>query len=93
PLDQVYNLKHAGAHIYLMEHLETLKVVSAIIERGALPARVQVPAEPDLTGPMASEARVRKFLADVATGDADLEDPRATDPKIWRRFVMETSLC
>jgi hypothetical protein len=93
PESQIYNLRHAGVHMELMEHLETLKVVSAIIQRGALPTRVQVPAEPSLIGPMASRTAVRKFLADVAAGETDLDDPRATDPKIWRRFVMETSLC
>ncbi len=93
PDTQVYDLRDADTHMELMEHIETLKVVSAVIERGALPARVQVPAEPSLIGPMASRTAVRRFLADVEAGEAELDDPRATDPKIWRRFVMETSLC
>jgi len=93
PDSQVYNLKKAEDHMELMEHYETLKVISAIIERGTLPARVQIPEEPSLAGPMASAKAVRKFLTEFAAGEATMDDPRATDPRIWRRIVEGSTLC
>ena len=94
PRAQCFDLVHAGEHLSLMEHQETLAVIHHLVETGALPAAVTVP---DATyggdKPRASDAELSAFLADAAAGRLALADPRVTDEAMLNRLIAGTSLC
>ncbi len=92
PDSQVFNLKKAKKHQELLEHPETLRVVNHLIQRNKMPKRVKAP-DKILGGSKASLRATAEFMAQVAAGKIKRTDPKAMDPKVWRRIVQETNLC
>ncbi len=92
PDNQVFNLKKAGEHQELLEHPETLKVITRLIEKDQMPQSVTAPSR-SLGRPKASKQAVAQFMADVAVGQLTRNDTRAVDERIWRRIVQEVNLC
>ena len=94
PDERVYDLNLAWDHQALLEHRETLEVVTHIIEHDRLPGAVHVADE--IYGghkPKASDAELQRFLTEVAAGTATRNDPRATDESMLNKLVEEISLC
>ena len=92
PDRQVFDLKKAKNHQQLLEHPETLTVISRLVEQDKMPETVKVP-DKSLGSPRASKKAAVKFLEDVAAGKIKRKDPGALDKKIWRRIIQEASLC
>jgi hypothetical protein len=92
PDSQVFNLKKAKNHQELLEHLETLTVISRLVEQDKMPKTAKVP-DKSLGSPRASLKTAAKFLEDVAAGKIKRTDAKALDEKIWRRIIQEASLC
>jgi hypothetical protein len=89
---QVFNLKKAKKHQELLEHTETLTVISRLIQQDRMPKTIKVPDQ-SLGGPKASLKSAERFIGDVAAGTIKRSDPGALDQKIWRRIVQEANLC
>jgi hypothetical protein len=92
PDSQVFNLKKARKHQQLLEHTETLAVISRLIEQDRMPQTVPVP-DKSLGSPRASMKAVTQFLEDVAAGNIKRSDPGTLDERIWRRIIQEAILC
>jgi pimeloyl-ACP methyl ester carboxylesterase len=92
PDSQVFNLKKAKKHQELLEHRETLKVITLLIEQGKMPKTVKVP-DKSLGSPRASMKTAEQFIEDVAAGKIKRTDSKALDKKIWRRIIQEANLC
>ena len=92
PLDQIYDLQQARNHSELMEHRETLAVVTALVDQGRLPVSIRTRDE-RLGVAKASIRRMNTLIDDIVAGRIARNDPRASDPAVWRRFVEEASLC
>ena len=92
PDSQVFNLKKAKKHQELLEHPETLKVISRLIQQDRIPKTVKAP-DRTLGGPKASIKAAEQFIEDVAAGKIKRTDPGALNQKIWRRIVQEANLC
>ena len=92
PDSQVFNLKKAKKHQELLEHPETLKVISRLIQQDRMPKTVKAP-DRTLGGPKASIKAAEQFIEDVAAGKIKRTDPGALNQKIWRRIVQEANLC
>ena len=92
PDNQVFNLKKAKKHQELLEHPETLKVISRLVEQDKMPKTVKVP-DKSLGRPRASMKAAAQFIEEVAAGKIKRADSKALDEKIWRRIIQEASLC
>jgi pimeloyl-ACP methyl ester carboxylesterase len=92
PDHQVFNLKKAKKHQQLLEHQETLKVITRLIEQDKMPKTIKVP-DKSLGSPRASMKAAAQFIEDAAAGKIKRTDSKALDEKIWRRIIQEASLC
>ena len=92
PDSQVYNLTKAKKHYELLEHPETLTVVSRLVEKDRIPKTVKVP-DKSWAGPKASKKAIREFIDAVAAGKIKRTDSQALDEKLWRRIIQEIDLC
>jgi pimeloyl-ACP methyl ester carboxylesterase len=92
PDSQVFNLKKAKKHQELLEHPETLKVITRLVEQDKMPKTVKVP-DKSLGSPRASMKTARQFIEDVAAGKIKRTDSKALNKKIWRRIIQESNLC
>lgn len=90
----VYSLKVAADHGELVEHEETLQVLQKLIENDRLPKPATIKAKDRTLGvDKASRATANQLVADIVAGRVSSTDPRANDPKIWRRLIEDTVLC
>ena len=92
PDGQVFNLKKAKKHQELLEHTETLKVISRLVEQDKMPKTIKV-LDKSLGSPRVSTKAAAQFIEDVAAGKIKRTDSKAMDEKIWRRIIQEASLC
>ena len=92
PYSQVYDLRKAKKHQELLEHSETLEVVTRLIQTGRMPTSVKAP-DKTLGGPKASLKATEEFMQQVAAGKIKRTDKKARDKKVWRRIVQEVNLC
>ncbi len=92
PDSQIFNLKKAKKHQELLEHPETLAVISSLIQQDRMPKTIKAPDQ-SLGGSRASLKAAEKFIGDVAAGKIKRTDPGALDQRIWRRIVQEVNLC
>ena len=92
PPQQIYNLKLARKHGDLVEHVETLNVVSDLITHGRLPKKLNVPDE--LLGVERAQVKeMRSFIDGVVSKQFTKSDSTVSDQAFWRRFLEEASLC
>ncbi len=92
PDGQVFNLKKAKKHQELLEHTETLKVISRLVEQDKMPKTIKV-LDKSLGSPRVSTKAAAQFIEDVAAGKIKRTDSKAMDEKIWRRIIQEANLC
>ena len=92
PSNQIYPLKKASDHGTLVEHEETLQVLQRLIEDNQLPKAATIKAANRTLGfEKASRAAADQLVADIVAQKVAPDDPRANDPKIWRRLVEDIS--
>jgi Lecithin:cholesterol acyltransferase len=88
PDSQIFNLAKAKKHFDLLEHRETLTVVSRLVERDRMPKTVKVPDQ-SWAGPKASKKALRKLMDAVSAGKIKRTDSMALNKRIWRRIIQE----
>ena len=82
----------ARNHADLAEHREVLAIVQRLIEEDRVPAAAERPREDALYGTApapAPPAAVDDFVRDVRASRATRDDPRASDPAMWRGIYRE----
>lgn len=82
----------ARNHADLAEHREVLAIVQRLVEEDRIPAPAERPREDALYGEApapASPAAVEEFVRDVRASRATRDDPRASDPAMWRGIYRE----
>jgi pimeloyl-ACP methyl ester carboxylesterase len=90
----IYSLKIASDHGGLVEHDETLQVLQKLIENDRLPKPAAIKAKNRTLGVQkSSSAAAHQLVADIVANKVTPTDPRANDPKIWRRLMEDISLC
>jgi pimeloyl-ACP methyl ester carboxylesterase len=88
--DHVHDCEYAWDHGTLLEHKEVLTHVHGLLDSGtfraaATPAMEVPPIE------RASLPEVEMFVNEVRAGAIQPDDPRASDPRIWRRIIEEVT--
>ena len=69
-------------------------VVEEVVMKGKLPQASAVAAEDQKLGTAkAPRAQMNNFVKAVRDGQMAKSDPRASDPKVWRRILQEATLC
>lgn len=85
-------LEVAHSHADLAEHGEVLAIVERLIEESRVATSAERPREDTLYGTApaaATRAEVEAFVRDVRASEATRDDPRASDPAIWRGLYRE----
>lgn len=93
PPEQTYSLQKAKDHSELLEHEETLNVVTRIIEKGKIPQLMPVADLEYIGGPKATDQAVEQFLTDVKEGRITLDNNLALNESFWRKIIEEVALC
>lgn len=90
----IYSLKIASDHGTLVEHEETLQVLQHLIENDRLPKPATIKAKNRTLGfEKASRAAADQLVVDIVANNVAPDDPRANDPRIWRRLIEDVALC
>lgn len=88
--ERIHDLEKAKVHSYLLEHEETLEVVTSVIESGRLPDTIT--AKDELFGSpieRRSPEELNQFLQDIKESRTGRDDPRAYDEGIWKGIFEE----